>query len=338
MHIMLDLETWGTEPGCDIRSIGACVFAPHTRRSDSLVHDGSLGTIKPFYITCDNPETHVVERNGVRASVDDLRLCEFPGAHFDGVDSLRRYPLHRLPKTVQWWSEQSDEAQVAFAPESCGICNGRGEVPDYGDLSENSGEVPDYGDLSENSGFVRCHTCDGRGKVMPDLREALMRFGLWLRNLTGDIYTLNHPEHRVPDDMRIWSHGPQFDVSILAAAYKAVDLPVPWHYRAPRDTRTCFDLAGISDHSEWLKQHPGPLGIPHHALDDAICQARAVCAAYGRLRVPHDVVTHRPAWRSAIADWSHHTRDENGSGFWSHELDVFDNTFDDLAAHPHTEK
>ena len=27
--VMLDLETWGTRPGCAIRSIGACVFNPN---------------------------------------------------------------------------------------------------------------------------------------------------------------------------------------------------------------------------------------------------------------------------------------------------------------------
>lgn len=30
MHVMLDLETWGTKPGCAIRSVGAVVFDPHT--------------------------------------------------------------------------------------------------------------------------------------------------------------------------------------------------------------------------------------------------------------------------------------------------------------------
>lgn len=28
VSVMLDLETWGTRPGCDIRSIGAVVFDP----------------------------------------------------------------------------------------------------------------------------------------------------------------------------------------------------------------------------------------------------------------------------------------------------------------------
>lgn len=29
-HVMVDLETWGTSPGCAIRSIGAVVFDPHS--------------------------------------------------------------------------------------------------------------------------------------------------------------------------------------------------------------------------------------------------------------------------------------------------------------------
>lgn len=28
-NVMIDLETWGTRPGCAIRSIGACSFDPH---------------------------------------------------------------------------------------------------------------------------------------------------------------------------------------------------------------------------------------------------------------------------------------------------------------------
>lgn len=218
VSIMIDLETWGKRPGCDLRSIGACVFATHNRHGDSLVHDGSLGTIKPFYIATDNPRVAGI---GERAA--DIGFKVAPAEY-------RKYPLHRDPETVQWWSEQSDEAQAAFTDPV-------------------------------------------------DLRDALERFTMWLN-------TICTPDSVPPPnghDIRIWSHGPQFDISILAAAYEAVGLPVPWHYRAPRDTRTAFDLAGIDDHTEWLKRFPGPLGIPHHALDDAICQARAVCAAYGRL-------------------------------------------------------
>jgi len=208
-HISLDLETWGTRPGCDIRSIGATVFFPGSNIGDG-VPDGTIdGIEQAFYIACDNP-------------------CKYPHGSDEYPDLIRKYPLHRDPRTVQWWSEQSDEGQAAFTDPV-------------------------------------------------DLREALERFSEWL-------YRVND-NNALDERLRIWSHGSHFDPPILAAAYEAIGLPVPWHYRAPRDTRTLFDAAGIDDHSMWLKQHPGPLGVPHHALDDAICQARAVCAAWSRLRV-----------------------------------------------------
>lgn len=295
IHISLDLETWGTRPGFDLRSIGVCVFAPHTRHGGSLVHDGSLGTIKPFYLATANP-----------CVPDDKSGC------------WRKYPLKRDPETVQWWTEQTDEAQAAFADPV-------------------------------------------------DLREALTRFAAWLDMITADVRPIDNPSaipglinpdgsadmidvraygvtHDQPrplhkcDVIRLWSHGAAFDPGILAEAYHAVGLPVPWHYRAPRDTRTAFDMAGIEDHSAWLAQHPGPLGITHHALDDAICQARAVCAAMARLRVPDDVKTHRDAWRLAIGvarDLSMGDSESDDTDYYNHEIAVFDRTFDKLADYPH---
>lgn len=211
LNLMLDLETWGTSPGCDIRSIGACVFAPDTGyvADPTDLIEQNCNVPHTFYLATDNP--HGYWGNG--SSRD--RFFE------TGKTSDRlKYPLKRDPKTVQWWSEQSAEAQAAF----------------------------------ENP---------------VDLRIALSRLSVWLADVSPDVTAL-----------RLWAHGSHFDIPILAAAYEAVGLPVPWHYRAPRDTRTAFDMAGILDHSAWLKQHPGPLGVPHHALDDAICQARAVCGAW----------------------------------------------------------
>lgn len=230
IHIMLDLETWGTTPGSDIRSIGACVFDPVSGwvggyNNHALGSDLSAPRGKTFYVATDNP---------IRTShpTEQCPSC--------GYDALywreRKYPLTRNPQTVQWWSEQSDEAQAAFADPV-------------------------------------------------DLRECLRQFGKWLRSVSPlqDYYDIGEHDRQFPDDIRLWSHGSHFDVPILAAAYEAVGLPVPWHYRAPRDTRTIFDAAGIDDHSAWLAQHPGPLGLQHHALDDAICQARAVCGAWARI-------------------------------------------------------
>jgi len=228
VSVMLDLETWGTEPGCDIRSIGAVVFnpvtgtiagdIPHDRSEffkNGMLHSGPSAPDNPywFYVACDNP---TVARN-----------------RYDGDPNTKpKYPLHRDPRTVQWWSEQSEAAQAAFADPV-------------------------------------------------DLRVALERFSEWIAQLVG---FNNWDEEFKPFDIRLWSHGAATDGPWLAVAYKAVGLPVPWHYRAPRDTRTAFDMAGITDHTAWLKEHPGPMGVAHHALDDAICQARAVCGAYEKNR------------------------------------------------------
>jgi hypothetical protein len=111
-----------------------------------------------------------------------------------------------------------------------------------------------------------------------DLREVLRRMTLWIDGcayLPGD---RGKPNART--NVRIWCHGANFDPPIVSAALAACGLAEAWHYRAPRDTRTLFDAAGIEDHSEWLKKHPGPLGIPHHALDDAHSQALAISAAW----------------------------------------------------------
>lgn len=196
-HVMLDLETWGTEPGCDIRSIGAVVFD---------LRGGP--TEKTFYRATENPQGYW--------GVGTVR-----GRFFRRADHYKRkWRLDRDERTVQWWSEQSDEAQAAFTNPV-------------------------------------------------DVDTALWQFNEWFESLGEGVC--------------VWAHGPQFDVSILGAVYKVCKVPVPWHYRAPRDTRTLFDAAGITDHSAWLAQFPDLMGVQHHALDDAICQARAVSAAWGRL-------------------------------------------------------
>ena len=215
---MLDLETWGKKPGCDLRSIGACVFDP----IDGTVwhrlggHNTAEGD-GTFYIATDNPHL------GVAMIGQPGRIETFD----DGTGKHRKYPLKRDPQTVQWWSEQSAEAQAAF----------------------------------DNP---------------VDLREALQAFAGWLEHVSP-----------VAGDP-IWSHGPAFDVAILAAAYDACGLPVPWHYRAPRDTRTAFDMAGQSDHSAFMQRFN--TGTAHHALDDAISQAKAVCEAFRLVREPLDAL------------------------------------------------
>lgn len=229
IDICVDSETWGVDPGCDFRSIGGCVFdlktgiigGFHDRQS---IHEMNRndGIDDSFYQALDNPMARAIDAS--------------PGwdGYFDGVDTYRRYPLKRDPKTVKWWDMQSKEARAAFANPI-------------------------------------------------ELKTGLIMFGGWLRGLSGDYYDPNDLDRQYPDDRRLWAHGAAFDPPFLTAAYKALGLPVPFHYRAPRDTRTAFDMAGVTDHSAWLAARPGPLGINHHALDDAICEARGVIDAMANI-------------------------------------------------------
>lgn len=276
ISIMVDLETWGTTPGSDIRSIGACVFDPVTGdvsipcqtckggTTRGNVNDGGdcsdcmntrmeQGYGDTFYIATDNPV-----RADARPQYSDS----------NAVHADRLYPLFRDPQTVQWWSEQSDEAQAAFTDPV-------------------------------------------------DLREALVRFSQWVMDICYPHERgLTVPENddiNPPTNIRLWSHGAAFDPPILAAAYDAVGLPVPWHYRAPRDTRTLFDAAGIEDHSALLARHSGDDRVQHHALSDAICQARAVCAAYSRLRSPDREFHVGRIAMQQYANWTNQVQDIGGA-------------------------
>jgi hypothetical protein len=211
MHVMLDLETWGRTPGSDIRSIGAVVFDPTTGTVGYLPQ--TEGRYNAFYIACNNPPLD----HSLWPSENSWE------AHYwdEANHTYRKYGLTREPATVQWWKEQSEEAQTAF--------------------------------------------------LNPvDLAEACKRFGNWLYNLVdNDIARIN--------GIRLWANGPHFDEAILAAVYRAVNLPVPWHYRAPRDFRTITEAAGMTS-ADYVNY-----GTSHNALDDAIAQAMTVCDAYKRL-------------------------------------------------------
>lgn len=294
IDVSFDSETWGTEPGCDIRSIGACVMDVRsglvsipcqtckggTTRGN--VNDGGdcsdcmntrmeQGYGSAFYQALDNPGVPADEAIIMCSDGKQAHDVRYP--HHDDVDSFRTYPLTRDPNTVQWWSEQSAEAQAAFTNPM-------------------------------------------------ELRQGLILFGGWLRGLSGDTYDPADHDRRFPDDRNLWSHGAAFDPPVIAAAYRACGLPVPWHYRAPRDTRTCFDMAGIDDHSAWLAATPGPLAVPHHALDDAICQARAVCRAVAFTSGAIDLT-------QRFGDGVANLFDQAGKGNWKddHDHDVFNNIF-----------
>jgi hypothetical protein len=113
------------------------------------------------------------------------------------------------------------------------------------------------------------HAREALNRKQLDLSVALVRFSQWFRKAAED-----------PETIRVWAHGPHFDCPIVEAAYRAVKLPVPWHYRAPRDTRTMLEAAGMDPTSDFPA-----VGVEHNALDDAVSQALGVMEAFHRLRI-----------------------------------------------------
>lgn len=119
IHVMLDLETWGTRPGCDIRSIGACVFDPVAGIVNTPLKGwkNSDPDSKLFYVATENP---IIRPERVEVAPGQFEVYHLLGEGFT------RYSLHRDPSTVKWWSEQSAEAQAAFADpvdlkDACGL-------------------------------------------------------------------------------------------------------------------------------------------------------------------------------------------------------------------------
>lgn len=66
-------------------------------------------------------------------------------------------------------------------------------------------------------------------------------------------------------DPRVWGNGASFDNAILANAYRAAELNLPWKFWNDRCYRTV--AAGI-------RQRRVQTGTHHNALDDAISQAQ----------------------------------------------------------------
>jgi hypothetical protein len=95
-----------------------------------------------------------------------------------------------------------------------------------------------------------------------------------------------------PPSPLVWANDPQFDVAILKSFF---DEPYwvdhggwmrthnkwPFSFRAERSYRTLRDLAWPDGGLTGVE----PQKIAHHALHDAIYQAKVVCEGYRRLSI-----------------------------------------------------
>jgi len=75
----------------------------------------------------------------------------------------------------------------------------------------------------------------------------------------------------------VWSHGSTADLTWLMSAFVRNNYLVPWHYRAPRDTRTLFEIVGGQP-----KVNDNTL-VHHDASHDILAQVTMVQEAMGRL-------------------------------------------------------
>jgi hypothetical protein len=216
IHIVVDLEAWGTRVGSDARSIGACVFNPNNPADAVNYSAHRMLHNQEFYVAVHNP----LNGGYLHPGQPETKEMEFWDLEY------RRYNLTRDKESVEWW-QHPDRVEAA-------------------------------------KGFVNAI----------DLRDGCESFAKWLYEMGV------RPDE---DNSCIWGHGAAYDPPVLAAWYRAVGLPIPWYYRAPRDTRTCFDDAGIEDHSKWLARFRS--GVYHNALDDAITEAAAINAAKARIAV-----------------------------------------------------
>lgn len=80
----------------------------------------------------------------------------------------------------------------------------------------------------------------------------------------------------------VWSHGAPFDVVVMETAMRQTlsdrPNPIPWPFYTVRDTRTLFEIAGVS-----LKDKKYATKTTHKAVEDAAHQALVVQDAYKKL-------------------------------------------------------
>lgn len=77
---------------------------------------------------------------------------------------------------------------------------------------------------------------------------------------------------------RVYSHGSVFDLMIAESAWSDLNMIPPWTYDEIRDTRTLYEVAGVS-----LKDSIYETKTTHRAIDDAIHQAIVAQAAFKKL-------------------------------------------------------
>lgn len=120
------------------------------------------------------------------------------------------------------------------------------------------------------------------------IKQALSDFADWMAHTKSD---------HGPTPLHVWSHGATFDtpITIFHLSRNGFDPDAVFgSHRIFRDTRTLYDVVGFKEvpsgddylaymlakGGTWSKRMGKQEGIEHHALSDAIFQARCVSSVY----------------------------------------------------------
>lgn len=115
---------------------------------------------------------------------------------------------------------------------------------------------------------------EARKAAFPAIPRNTKSLGDMLESLT----TWLHPTPgRAAQDYKVWANGADFDTPMLAHAFMEAGMPAPWKYWNSRCVRTYKTLPQAA------KVKVERIGTHHNALDDAIHQARLVCAIHKEL-------------------------------------------------------
>lgn len=83
-------------------------------------------------------------------------------------------------------------------------------------------------------------------------------------------------------DIRLWSHGKDFDIPIVEFVMDILNITPNWHFWNTRDTRTLYDLANISLKNVNVPKEYEDLG-KHNAVYDVVKQIMGVFESYTAL-------------------------------------------------------
>lgn len=108
---------------------------------------------------------------------------------------------------------------------------------------------------------------------------SLNRFGY----ATGLDKFLIFMRHFNTSKIKVWANDPTFDCAILSHSLSAHNFVTPWKFYNERSCRTMKDL---SQHFFGDENYGIENNSKHHALEDAIYQAKLVMAIFNKMEAP----------------------------------------------------